>query len=71
MRTDSTDYGRLFLDDLPLLDLRAPVEFSRVQADEIFIVVIVLFVWAGAVYVFFNQWGKTTPFFLFCFSCAL
>ncbi|XP_059084627.1 uncharacterized protein LOC131881701 isoform X2 [Tigriopus californicus] len=35
-----------------------PLEFSRVQADEVFIVILVLIVWAGAVYVFFNQWGK-------------
>ncbi|TRY79714.1 hypothetical protein TCAL_01989, partial [Tigriopus californicus] len=33
-----------------------PLEFSRVQADEVFIVILVLIVWAGAVYVFFNQW---------------
>ena len=34
------------------------VRFDRVQADEILIVVMVLMVWAGAVYIFFNQWGK-------------
>ena len=34
------------------------VRFDRVRADEILIVVMVLLVWAGAVYIFFNQWGK-------------
>ena len=29
MREDSRDYRRLFLDNLPLLDVRAPVEFER------------------------------------------
>ena len=28
-RADSDDYRRLFVDDLPLLDVRAPVEFAR------------------------------------------
>jgi succinate dehydrogenase/fumarate reductase cytochrome b subunit len=30
-----------------------------VRIDEICIVGVVLLVWAAAVYVFFNQWGKT------------
>ena len=34
------------------------VRFDRVRADEILIVVMVLLVWAGAVYIFFNQWGR-------------
>ena len=34
-------------------------DLSRVQADEVFIVIMVLFVWVGAVYIFFNQWGKS------------
>ena len=34
------------------------VRFDRVRADEILIVFMVLLVWAGAVYIFFNQWGK-------------
>ena len=34
------------------------VRFDRVRADEILIVVMVLLVWAGAVYIFFNQWGE-------------
>ena len=29
MRPDEDDYRRLFLDDVPLLDVRAPVEFAR------------------------------------------
>jgi len=29
MRDNSRDYARLFLDDVPLLDVRAPVEFAR------------------------------------------
>lgn len=36
-----------------------PTKFSDVQADEVFIVVMVLLVWAAAVYIFFNQWGES------------
>ncbi len=29
MRDDCTDYRQLFLDDVPLMDMRAPIEFSK------------------------------------------
>lgn len=32
--------------------------FTKVQLDEVLIVVMVLLVWAGAVFTFFNQWGR-------------
>ena len=35
-----------------------PNPLPPVQADEIFIVFMVMVVWAAAVYIFFNQWGK-------------
>ena len=34
------------------------VRFDRGRADEILIVVMVLLVWAGAIYIFINQWGR-------------
>src|SRR5690554_7986681 len=29
MRPDTQDYHQLFLDDVPMMDMRAPVEFAR------------------------------------------
>ena len=36
-----------------------PQVLPSVQTDEVFIVAMVLGVWIGAVYIFFNQWGKS------------
>lgn len=29
MRNDCTDYRQLFLDDVPMMDMRAPIEFAK------------------------------------------
>ena len=29
MRPDCTDFRQLFLDDVPMMDMRAPVEFAK------------------------------------------
>ena len=34
------------------------VSLDNIQVDEVCIVGMLLMVWAGAIYVFFNQWGK-------------